>query len=600
MLDRVRQRILDLTGAHSVGASVLIQPLWNGYGTLSRVHLEGGTHSSVIVKRIAIPDHLVHPRGFANTVSRDRKVRSYRVETHWYEHGNAHVPDAAPTPRCLGAFVEGGERFLVLEDLTTRGYDRVVARAQPAEIAAVLGWLAAFHAQHLYDKAEGLWPNGTYWHLQTRPDELAAIEGTRMHRFASLLDARLRCGAFPTVVHGDAKLANFLFSEDGRGVAAVDFQYVGRGAAMKDVAYFVGSCLNGPDCERQEGALLEAYFSALRAHLPAAVDAAALEAEWRSLYPVAWADFERFMMGWSPGHRKRTGYSDATSDRAIDAIGVELLGAARDACRAAGAFIMSNRHRPIEVASKGFESRASDVVTEIDIAAQVIIMERLQRTIDRYDLGVLAEEGTHDDSRLRKHAFWAVDPLDGTQCFIEGRSGFATSIALVSQQGDPVLGVVYDPVNDRMYEAVRGAGVTMNGEPLSVMQPQRRTSKTVWFADRSLTAHPNFEAHASNFEVRFVGGAVMNGIHVLTTPNSVYAKPPKAELGGCAIWDLAAVALMVEEHGGRVQTHEGQRLSMNRAETVYFNDAGFLMSSLDANARVVLARIHGSHGPSLQ
>ena len=214
-------------------------------------------------------------------------------------------------------------------------------------------------------------------------------------------------------------------------------------------------------------------------------------------------------------------------------------------------------------------------------AAQARIMKRLQPTIDRYDLGVLAEEGSHDDSRLHKHAFWAVDPLDGTQCFIEGQSGFATSIALVSQQGDPVLGVVYDPVNDRMYEAVRGAGVTVNGQSLSGMPPLHRTGKTVWFADRSLKSHPNFEAHASNFDVRFVGGAVMNGIHVLTTPNSVYAKPPKAELGGCAIWDLAAVSLMVEEHGGRVSTFNGQRLPLNRCETVFFNDLGLSIVSAD-------------------
>ena len=80
-------------------------------------------------------------------------------------------------------------------------------------------------------------------------------------------------------------------------------------------------------------------------------------------------------------------------------------------------------------------TRASDVVTEIDIQAQSIILERLKGTIDRYDLGLLAEEGESDDSRLQKHAFWTVDPLDGTQYFVEGRSGYATSIALVTKSG---------------------------------------------------------------------------------------------------------------------------------------------------------------------
>ncbi|MGB0638703.1 MAG: phosphotransferase, partial [Myxococcota bacterium] len=306
MHQHVRDRILRLTKADDIDRTELIQPLWNNYGTLSRVFLHGGDHPSVIVKHITIPDQLVHPRGFATSISRDRKVRSYQVETHWYQHQNQQVSAASPTPTCLDAFEEGGELFLLLEDLSTRGFHRALYRTSWSEISVVLRWLAHFHAQFLGDSAQGLWPCGTYWHLETRPDELATIEGTRLHRFASLLDARLRCGAFPTLVHGDAKLANFLFTNDHARVAAVDFQYVGHGAAMKDVAYFVGSCLSGPECERLEEELLDLYFSSLGDILPDNVDAMALETEWRLLYPVAWADFQRFMSGWSPGHRKLT------------------------------------------------------------------------------------------------------------------------------------------------------------------------------------------------------------------------------------------------------------------------------------------------------
>ena len=117
--------------------------------------------------------------------------------------------------------------------------------------------------------------------------------------------------------------------------------------------------------------------------------------------------------------------------------------------------------------SKGFDSRASDVVTQIDLEAQAIILDILEPTIARYDLGVLAEEGLQDDSRLEKPAFWTVDPLDGTQFFIEGTPGYSTSIALVSRSGTPLVAAVYDPVNDLLYEAVSGRGVTLNGETLS-------------------------------------------------------------------------------------------------------------------------------------
>jgi thiamine kinase-like enzyme len=112
---------------------------------------------------------------------------------------------------------------------------------------------------------------------------------------------------------GDAKLANFCFSQDGTQVAAVDFQYVGGGCGMKDVAYFISSCLDENECERMEERLLDAYFSSLKdalgRHHPH-IDVAAVETAWRPLYALAWTDFYRFLKGWSPSHWKIHQYSE--------------------------------------------------------------------------------------------------------------------------------------------------------------------------------------------------------------------------------------------------------------------------------------------------
>ena len=114
-------------------------------------------------------------------------------------------------------------------------------------------------------------------------------------------------------MHGDAKLANFCFSEGGDRVAALDFQYVGGGCGMKDVAYFLGSCLGEEDCEAREAELLAHYFAELEVALERRrpeVDARAVVAEWRTLFPVAWTDFHRFLKGWCPGHWKIHSYSE--------------------------------------------------------------------------------------------------------------------------------------------------------------------------------------------------------------------------------------------------------------------------------------------------
>jgi len=178
-----------------------------------------------------------------------------------------------------------------------------------------LSWLAHFHATFMGAEPRGLWEQGTYWHLDTRPDELAILakEDPALKDAAVAIDQKLRASPYQTLVHGDAKLANFCFSEDGASVAAVDFQYVGAGCGMKDVAYLVGSCLDEHACEREESALLGLYFGVLRGALTAQgtnLDLDALERDWRSLYPVAWTDFHRFLKGWSPGHWKINGYSE--------------------------------------------------------------------------------------------------------------------------------------------------------------------------------------------------------------------------------------------------------------------------------------------------
>ena len=80
------------------------------------------------------------------------------------------------------------------------------------------------------------------------------------------IDARLSRCRYQTLVHGDAKIANFCLPPEGGSVAAVDFQYVGGGCGMKDVAYFLSSCLEPYELSQKAPPLLDHYFDALRGH----------------------------------------------------------------------------------------------------------------------------------------------------------------------------------------------------------------------------------------------------------------------------------------------------------------------------------------------
>ena len=81
---------------------------------------------------------------------------------------------------------------------------------------------------------------------------------------------------------------------------------------MKDVAYYLGSCLSESQCETHADALLDFYFETLRSAIAKSgkpFDPAQVESEWRWLYPLAWADFHRFLLGWYPQHHKLHGYT---------------------------------------------------------------------------------------------------------------------------------------------------------------------------------------------------------------------------------------------------------------------------------------------------
>ncbi|MEM7383765.1 MAG: phosphotransferase [Verrucomicrobiota bacterium] len=284
-----------------------------GYGEILRIQLEGSARESVVAKHIRLPLHQDHPRGWNTGRSHQRKVRSYEVEVNWYRDWSPKSNDHCRTPCLLACDHQGEETFMVLEDLDTAGFSQRRTEVSSAERNECLRWLAHFHATFLTEEPTGLWPTGTYWHLETRPDELEALEDPDLKKAATAIDRRLNKATWQTLVHGDAKLANFCFSPSNQRVAAVDFQYVGGGCGMKDVAYFIGSCLDEEACEEQEEEILESYFSELREalglHHPD-VNAADAIAEWEALYPFAWTDFHRFLKGWSPGHWKIHSYSE--------------------------------------------------------------------------------------------------------------------------------------------------------------------------------------------------------------------------------------------------------------------------------------------------
>ena len=300
------ERVLRATGARGFELGTRLQAVWGGYGELWRGQLSTeSVTASVIVKDVRPPND-------DGSLSHRRKLRSYRVEQSFYARFAALLDDRARVAKALALSSTQGTFLTVLEDLEQAGFS-TRGRMTATEVRCSLDWLAAFHATFLGAAPDDLWKVGTYWHLGTRPDELSRLRPGPLRAGAAAIDQRLNAARFRTFVHGDAKPDNICFARDGRA-AFVDFQYVGGGVGVKDVAYLLSCCVPPKQSESALPPYLDHYFAALRSALEPKLgphDRAALEHEWRELFPVAWVDFYRCLQGWAPGQYDPEPFSDA-------------------------------------------------------------------------------------------------------------------------------------------------------------------------------------------------------------------------------------------------------------------------------------------------
>lgn len=186
------------------------------------------------------------------------------------------------------------------------------------------------------------------------------------------------------------------------------------------------------------------------------------------------------------------------------------------------------------------------LVTEADLAAQDALVRRLQ-ALER--LPVIAEEMPSHEQRAvyeRGGRFWCVDPLDGTKNFSAGIPFFAVSVALM-EGSRPLFGIVYDPIADEAFHAVRGAGAWLNQAALTV--PAHGPALEQAIAEVSLrrdtaTLRGALKRHAPYARRLTSGSSALSWCHLAA------ARIDAMLHSGQKMWDYAAGALVLEEARG--------------------------------------------------
>jgi len=262
------------------------------------------------------------------------------------------------------------------------------------------------------------------------------------------------------------------------------------------------------------------------------------------------------------------------------------------AAQEAGQWIAQYDRRNLQKTFKDAgSSAASQIVTEVDIASEKIIRQRLEMVSEQLGIAFVGEESYSSNAheRFEKPYFWCVDPLDGTLAFAEGHSGYAVSIALLEQSGKPLIGVVYDPDNQVLYHAIKGQGCYRNLQPFK--QSTHASKSLNVYADASFKTHEHYELTISALEqygqnleldglnVIYGSGAVVNACQVFNSGQACYVKPPRKEQGGGSIWDFAATACIANETGAWVSNSFGQTLDLNRPDSTFMNHQGIVFAS---------------------
>lgn len=235
-----------------------------------------------------------------------------------------------------------------------------------------------------------------------------------------------------------------------------------------------------------------------------------------------------------------------------------------DLARAAGAAILEHYEGPLHIKQKNYDDD-TEPVTQADTIANDLIVTRLKREFP--DDGILAEESVDTKRRLEKSRVWMVDPLDGTNGFIDGNGDFAVQIGL-TENGQCVLGVVYQPLTGVLYRAVHGNGTWIERPQFEPMQAQVSDKKNL--SDMRLAASRSHRSPRMNKVVARLGfpeevqrGSVGIKIGLLIEQQCdvyIHLSPRTKQ------WDTCAPEVILTEAGGRITDLFGYPLNYNVPE----------------------------------
>ncbi len=229
-----------------------------------------------------------------------------------------------------------------------------------------------------------------------------------------------------------------------------------------------------------------------------------------------------------------------------------MISVAKDLALQAGHHIQILRQSPL------IKERKTDysVVTNGDHAADDIIRGGLQKAFPTHS--ILTEESGLTGSPDAEY-LWVIDPIDGTRAYVKGVPGYSVMIGLM-KEGNPILGVVFDPLEDVLYEALKGEGTfcTIKGQKERVQVSSRENLR-----DMVTITSTGFPSQTeTELKVKLPGPWIpaVNSVGVKIGYMTRRLADIYINHHSVHYWDLCGPQVILEEAGGKISYLDGQAI----------------------------------------
>jgi len=219
----------------------------------------------------------------------------------------------------------------------------------------------------------------------------------------------------------------------------------------------------------------------------------------------------------------------------------------------------------------GFRRDIKDVFSEIDKKSERVIIKEISKKFP--DHTIISEES--DLEKKNSEYEWYIDPVDGTTSYVNRIPSFSISIGLV-KKGEPILGVIYNPLYLELFVAEKDKGAYINGKKLKV-DDTKELSESFLATDlgheNKKKVIPYFTKTVPNVSYIYIFGSACIGLSYLAD-----ARIQGYFHNDLKPWDIAAGVLLVEEAGGRVTDLKGNKWNINKPDILATN--GFIHEKL--------------------